>query len=181
MGTFLAWVIGAAVFILTLNIFSGDYELSIPDKPPVTEASASVKEDPLARKYYIIYNENFRGSATVCPTCSNNHEDGVSISLLNDSKNPYRFQSPRLFLWTNDGVEYELEIEGIVIGVEGNATILNPNNRAYVIAKIKEPMDFSNVKGFTLISKGEKKIRFGYKKLSWWDEVRWELAKELKK
>ena len=103
-------------------------------------------------------------------------EGRVYIAFTNTSKQPYRLDDTKVNLWTNDGMGYGLSL------IENTRTsIINPGEMSLLVAEINNPPTLSKLKGFTLISRGEPNIRFGYQEIGWWNRLRWWLAEGIRK
>jgi len=170
------WLFIGVFLYFAFSAGSGDLKFNLPKNPPNTVKSEAVIGDTSSRRYFIIYNEDFAGYAKF-----SSREGRVFITLKNISKLPYRFHyesnGVEVTLWTNDDIGY-----GLLLDEDADKlSILNPGETAVLSAKMDSSPAFSNVKGFTLISRNESKIRFGYAKLSWWDQARWWLAEKIRK
>lgn len=164
-------VIGSLGFLVGI----GGIKFSIPKTQPIKGKSEIVSEG--AKRYFIIYNEDFTGSASYTPS------DGlVHFYIRNSSNDPYWFDESKFFMWDNKHTGYGLQI----IDFENHAfdnqsLILNPAESIKFTAKTSYALPLGKTNGFSIqINKGHK-IRFGYHRLGWWDWLRWRIAEQIRK
>ena len=157
------WVIVVCA-IIGLNIGSCDAKFSIPKTIPNELKSKVLSTGNV--KYNIIYDENFSGSATYYPD-----EDKVEFYIVNNSKDPYWLDDIKAYLWTKDDVGYGLKITDISSDSYGPHAVINPIQGVALVAVCQNLPPSESIKGFSLNSRNQPKIRFGYERLGRWDRI----------
>ncbi len=134
------------------------------------------------KRYYIIYNENFVGSAVF-----NSDQRMVRFELTNTSQDPYRFDQAEISLWTNNHFGFGLQMVSFENpDWDERSLILNPKETVNIQATTSRSIpELKDVQGFSIRLKGGlfggDKIRFGYKKLSLLDRLMWFIAEQIRK
>lgn len=168
-------VVGIEVFSIIAAIDTDHMKFSIPKQLPITEKTSILSDGSV--KFNIIYDENFSGNVWF-----NREENKIEFYLKNESKKSYWLDDIKPYLWTSDGVGYGLVITDISSTDFRSHAVINPYSAVAFEAVIQGVLlDSTKIKGFSINSKDQPKIRFGYEKLGWWDRLRWFLAEELHK
>ncbi len=171
-GWFFALFIGG---LIGLFIGTGDIKFSIPKTHPIKGKNEIVSEG--IQRYFVIYNEDFSGSATYTPS-----KNTVHFYIKNTSNDPQWFDEAKFFIWDKKHTGYGLQIIGFEnYAFDNRSLILNPTESIEFTAKTSYALPLEKTGGFSIkIEKGPK-IRFGYHRLGWWDRLRWWIAEQIRK
>jgi hypothetical protein len=166
---FMVFLIWAAVF------FMGDFSCSIPAHKPYklkTESYSGIEV------FKIIYDEFFTGEATYFQDSKS-----VKFNIRYVGKSSINLKDAKLYLFTKDKYRYELILNDFYNqSLQKESPILNPYSEIIIDALMPPNLPpINNIEGFKIETKGGKDIRFGYKNLSWIDELRWWLADNYRK
>ena len=155
----------------------GDCRFSIPAHKPFKQKSEILSQN--MKRYFIIYDEDFVGSAVFNPD-----QKIVDFEITNTSKDPYSFKEAECYLWTIKHVGYGLEITALENSSwENGSLIFNPQDTVAIRATMpRRIFALEEVEGFIIKQKGllGRKIRFGYERLGWWDRLRWLVAEQIR-
>ena len=171
-----AFIVGA---LIAAYIGFSDVRFSIPEHKPIKQKSVLLSDG--VKRYFIIYDEDFVGSAIFWPD-----QMRVDFEIRNTSRDPETFEGAKYTLWTTKHVGYGLEMAGVEnASWENGSLIFNPKDgvRITTLAPTQLPA-LGEVEGFSIRLKDglvPRKIRFGYERAGWWNRLRWWIAGQIRK
>lgn len=171
-----AFIVGG---LIAVYIAFGDIRFSIPAHKPIKQRSATLSEN--VKRYFIIYDEDFIGSATF-----RLDQRRVDFEISNISRDPESFEGAKYILWTTRHVGYGLEMVSVENeSWENGSLIFNPGDEVRIIALAPTHLPaLDEVEGFSIRLKDgliPRKIRFGYERVGWWNHLRWWIAEQIRK
>ena len=102
-GWFFTFFIGGLIGLIGFLIWPNDIKFSIPKTHPIKEKSEIVSEG--TQRYFVIYNEDFSGSATYTPS-----GNIIQFHIKNNSNNPQWFDEAKFFMWDKKHTGYGLQV-----------------------------------------------------------------------
>jgi archaellum component FlaG (FlaF/FlaG flagellin family) len=175
LGDLRSWLF--ALFIAGLIGFfigTADIKFSIPKTYPIIKKSEMVSEG--VQRYFVIYNEDFSGSATYTPS-----GNIIKFLIKNNSNDPQWFDEAKFFMWDKKRTGYGLQVISFEnYAFNNQSLILNPNQSIEFTAKTSYTLPPEETEGFSINFKNGPKIRFGYHKFGWWDHLRWWIAEQIR-
>src|SRR3990167_4957462 len=149
---FFAFFIGC---LIAFFIYTNDIKFSIPKTHPIKEKSEIVSEG--AQRYFVIYNEDFSGSAIYTPS-----GNIIQLYIKNNSNDPQWFDAAKFFMWDKKHTGYVLQvISSENYAFNNQSLILNPNQSIEFTAETSYVLPLEEISGFSInIEEGPfKKIK----------------------